>query len=55
VPLRERQEVEEMSRPVGVTAAKLKPAEEQLCLCLQWVRFCRGSPPGNVSYPQLPF
>ncbi len=37
MPLRERQEVEEMSRPAGVTAANLKPAAEQLCLGLQWV------------------
>lgn len=34
MPLRERQEVEEMSRPAGVAAGKLKPAAEQLCLCL---------------------
>jgi hypothetical protein len=46
MPLRERQEVEEMSRPTGVAAAKLKPGAEQLCLCLQQVirdrpsRFC---------------
>jgi hypothetical protein len=58
MPLRERQEVEEMSRPAGVTAAKLKPAAEQLCLCLQWVRlrkthieqFLTASPPKPVYF-----
>jgi hypothetical protein len=38
MPLRERQEVEEMSRSAGVAAAKLKPTAEQLCLCLQRIR-----------------
>ena len=43
MPLRERQEVEEMSRSAGVTGAKLKPAAEQLCFCLQWIDSVRSA------------
>lgn len=41
MPLRERQEVEEVSWPASVTAAELKSAAEQLCLCLRWVKILR--------------
>ena len=41
--------MEEMSRPAGLTAAKLRPAADQLRLCLQWVTIDKTPSEDNES------